>query len=71
MTTDLKNTDGTEPSKKALKINQDLQELKRNIRDAKRRGIEQYRIEALENYQLKLEYDLSVELNKWSYENLW
>ena len=71
VTNNLTNTDGSPASKKALKINQTLSEVKKGIALLAHQNAEQFRIDALENYRLKLEHDLEIELTKWSWENMW
>lgn len=64
------NTDGSEASKLALVIHQHIQTVEAGLKSLKSEGAETFRIDALENYLLRLEYDLENELTKWAYANM-
>ena len=66
----LTNTDGSEVRNKALNIYENIRTVQDSIKQLKEENAETFRIDALENYLLRLKYDLDDELNRWAWENM-
>ena len=66
----LTNTDGSQVRMKALRIYESIRTVQESIKQLKEENAETFRIDALENYLLRLKYDLDNELNNWAMVNM-
>ena len=66
----LTNTDGSQVRMKALRIYESIRTVQEGIKQLREENAETFRIDALENYLLRLKYDLDNELNRWAWENM-
>ena len=66
----LKNTDGSQVRRKALRIYENIRTVQEGIKQLREENAETFRIDALENYLLRLKYDLDNELNNWAMVNM-
>jgi hypothetical protein len=66
----LTNTDGSQVRRRALSIYENIRTVQRSIKQLREENAEPFRIDALENYLLRLKYDLDDELNRWAWVNM-
>lgn len=66
----LTNTDGSQVRRKALRIYENIRTVQEGIKQLREENAETFRIDALENYLLRLKYDLDNELNNWAMVNM-